>query len=536
MKILAFDTEDDSCGNPLLANFYDGVSHYTFTNGMEAWEWIVKQQPAQVWSCNAEYDLLNLFQDWTAKVLTLQYVSSGLMRASMDESDITFLDTLRHWPMSVEAMGKYIGKPKYKDYLSDKVTPKLIDACKRDTEIVFDFVSQMLGRYFSLNLKIKSTLPAMAMQYWQTFNKQDLPRIRCDIREKFRDGYYGGRVEVFQFKEIKGPIYHYDVNSLYPFVMKNNLYPDIMGSERETLNPDFDRYGMAHIDIDIPYVNIPVLPYRSEKEIMFPHGIISGAYCYPEIRQALIDGAKIRRINWAIEYKDSVSPFGAYVDTCYANRLQSENDLDKTFWKLMMNSLYGKFASNDKLLTISKDREFVIKSTSRFSNVIWSAYVASYARLVLLNYLRSAKRVYYCDTDSVFTPNKLPVSPELGALKLEGVYKYCEFYGNKVYAVDNDYKARGVQVRCRNWNSCKRHTCKDGRSHCCDEIDSAAKDFIRTGRAIYRRPARLRESRRSFATANVWYDAEKTFNAKYTKRKILTNGKTKPLTLAQYAI
>lgn len=518
MKMLAFDTEDDSCGNPLLVNFYDGVSHFTFTDTLKAWEWIAAQQPAHVWACNTEYDLLNLFQGWTAKVLTLQYVASGLMRATMDESDVTFYDTLRHWPMSVQAMGEYIGKPKCKDYLSDKVTPKLIDACKRDTEIVFDFVSQMLGRYFNLGLKIKSTLPSMAMQYWQTFNRRDLPRLKKETRERFREGYYGGRVEVFRFKEISGPVYHYDVNSLYPFVMRENLFPDITGREKQTRNPDFNKYGMAHIDIEIPFHNIPALPYRSEKEIMFPYGKISGAYCYPEIRQALNDGAKINRINWAIEYAQSVNPFSGYVETCYGNRLKSKNDLDKTFWKLMMNSLYGKFASNDKLLTISKDREYTITSASRFSNVIWSAYVTAYARLVLLKYLREAGTVYYCDTDSVFTPNPMKVSKELGALKLEGVYKRCEFFGNKVYVVDDTYRARGVPRKRK------------------DSENDPARDFIRTGRCIFRRPARLRESRRSFAQANVWYNTEKQFKATYTKRKILTNGNTRPLTLLQYGI
>lgn len=536
MKILSFDTEDDSCGNPLMVDFYDGEKHYTFFNGLEAWEWLVTQQPSHVWACNTEYDLLNLFQDWTAKILTLQYVSSGLMRASMDEADIVFYDTLRHWPMSVSAMGEYIGKPKFKDYLSDKVTPKLIEACNRDTEIVFDFVTQMLGRYYSLDLKIKSTLPSMAMQYWQTFNKQDLPRLRCDIRERFREGYYGGRVEVFKFGGIDGPIYHYDVNSLYPFVMRENDYPDITGTERETRDPDFNKFGMANISIDIPQTNFPALPYRSEKEIMFPYGLITGAYCYPEIRQALKDGAKIRKIHWAIQYEKSVSPFSAYVNTCYENRLQSKNDLDRTFWKLMMNSLYGKFASKDKLLTISKDREFVIKSASRFSNVIWSAYVTAYARLVLLGYLRTSQVVYYCDTDSVFTPNILETSKALGALKLEGTYKHCEFYGNKVYAVDDDRKARGVPVKCRKYDTCKRHTCKDGKSHQCKNLDSPAKDFIRTGRCIFRRPARLRESRRSFLQANVWYEAEKHFKTEYTKRKVLTNGETFPLTLSEYSI
>lgn len=519
MKILSFDTEDDSRGNPLLVDFYDGEKHHTFTDMLTGWEWLVTQSPAHVWACNTEYDLLNLFGIRAATALTLQYVSSGLMRATMQEADIVFYDTLRHWPMSVDAMGKYIGKPKMKDYLSDKVTPKLIDACRRDTEIVFDFVKKMLLNYSNLGLKIKSTLPAMAMQYWQNnFNHYDLPRIRKETRKKFREGYYGGRVEVFRFRPLNGPVYHYDVNSLYPFVMAKYLYPDITKRERETSKPDFEKYGMAAIDIEIPYHNIPCLPYRSDKEIMFPYGKISGVYCYPEIRQAIRDGGKILKINWAIEYDNGIEPFAGYVNACYKKRMASGTDLDKTFWKLMMNSLYGKFGSKDSLLTLSNDREFTITSASRFSNVIWAAYVTCYARLTLLEKLRQVKTVYYTDTDSIFTPDDMKTGNGLGELKLEGVYSQAEFFGNKVYVVDDTYRARGIPRK------------KEGSK------TDPAKDFIRTGRCIFRRPARLRESRRSFATANVWYKSEKTFKAKYTKRKVLTNGETKPLTLALYRI
>jgi hypothetical protein len=522
VKLFSFDTEDDSRGKPLLVDFYDGKNHFTFTDTVKAWEWIAKQEPAQVWACNTEYDLLNLFGDWTAKVLTLQYVSSGLMRATMDESDVVFYDTLRHWPMSVEAMGKFIGKPKMKDYLSDRVTPKLKAACLRDTEIVYEFVRTMLSRYDSLNLQIKSTLPAMAMQYWNNcFNKWELPKLKQDLRDKFREGYYGGRVEVYRFGKINGPIYHYDINSLYPYVMKRFEYPDITRKEKKTNKPDFHKFGMANIDIEIPYHNIPCLPFRSNKEILFPYGKMKGVYCYPEIRQAIIDGGKVLKVHWAIEYDRGITPFTGYVDTCYQNRLESKTELDEKFWKLMMNSLYGKFGSKDSLLTLTGDREFIITTASRFSNVIWSAYVTCYARLVLLEKLRKAdfhSDVYYTDTDSIFTSQVLKTSKELGALKLEGVYKRAEFFGNKVYVTDDVYRARGIPRK------------KEGLK------DDPAKDFIRTGRCIFRRPARLRESRRSFAMANVWYQAEKKFKTVYTKRKIFKNGETNPLTLSSYKI
>ena len=48
-----------------------------------------------------------------------------------------------------------------------------------------------------------------------------------------------------------------------------------------------------------------------------------------------------------------------------------------------------------------------------------------------------------------------------------------------------------------------------------------AADFIRTGKAVYRKPCRFRESRKTFATANKWYEVEKHLNKNYTKRRII---------------
>ncbi len=525
-RLFVLDTEDDSWGNPLVFDFFDGEKHRMFFDRQSAWNWIFPERDIMVWAVNLEYDLINLFGDWLAYLCTLRYVSSGLMLATMNDADAVWYDTLRHWPMSVEAMGEYVGMRKSRDYLSDKVTPRLVSACKRDTEITWKFVDMMLKQYKSLGLDIKPTLPSMALQLWRkTEGIEKLPRFSDNIRERFREGYYGGRVEVYRFGEIDGPVNHYDVNSLYPHVMADREYPDL-SDWYKTSKPDFSREGMARITIDMPYLPIPCLPVRSEIEILFPYGRLSGAWTYPEIRQALEDGGKILGIDWAYEFPSVVSPFKKYVRLCWENRRKSERgSLENIWWKLAGNSLYGKFGQGDTITLIHRNREFDTGKPSQWSNVIWSAYITSYARLELLAWLRRAKDVYYCDTDSVFTPDSFPVDDGiLGALKREGCYGKAQFFGNKVYVCDEKYKARGVSNKCRLGRKCK----------VCVSCSIPAKDFIRTGRAVYRRPARFRESRRSFARANAWYDVEKTFRAEYTKRIVRPDGSTEPWNYPDY--
>jgi hypothetical protein len=517
--MLALDTEDDSRGTVTIINFYDGISHETFTDRLPAWNWLLGQAPEIVWACNAEYDLVNLFGVWLGKMCTLQYVRSGLLRASLRDAPILFYDTLRHWPMSVDKMGEYLGLPKLpQDFRS-------VEYCRRDTEIVWRFAAEMLDRYQRLGLRLRSTLPSMALQLWRGMGgstKRQLPRGLVDY---FRGGYYGGRVEVYRFGPISGPVHHYDVNSLFPYVMKTRLYPKLT-SWREKAQCNWHREGMVTLTIGLPETRYPCLPIRTRNGIVYPYGVLTGTWCYPEIRQALADGGKILRVERAIEFTATCEPFAKFVDYTWDRRKNATTEFDRLHWKLIMNSLYGKFGQTDGLEMIYQDRLIVLDTQAQHANVIWAAYVTSYARLELLKHLRGCSDVYYTDTDSLFTPDRLPEDLALGGLKREGTYSLCEFVGNKIYHTDHEYDP----VHCA---LCRKSG--DGRHDKAKGIKAeAARDFIRTGRAVYAKPARFKESRRSFLRANVWYEYEKQLTAEYTKRIIGVNGTTRPWRYDQY--
>jgi len=120
-----------------------------------------------------------------------------------------------------------------------------------------------------------------------------------------------------------------------------------------------------------------------------------------------------------------------------------------------MNHLYGKFAQRipknnlfyHNLSQVPKGlifKEFngvyqlhkpeVIRS--RGTVVSWSAYVTSYARELLFSFFEDG--TYYCDTDSVFTQNKLPKylihQKKFGKMKLEHIIDESIFIDPKKYA------------------------------------------------------------------------------------------------------
>lgn len=530
---LALDTEDDSNGQVEIINFYDGHRHETFTRKQHgdklrerAWNWLYGEAPRIVWACNTEYDLVNLFGRWLGKMVTLQYVASGLMRGLLRDRRVTFFDTLRHWPMSVEQMGKHLGMPKVWGEGGNIFD---VAHCRQDTEIVWRFVAAMLKVYDTLGLRLKATLPSMALQLFsKRFYRKEFPMLPKRIVEWMRAGYYGGRVEVYRFGEIAGPVNHYDVNSLFPSVMRECVYPN-PARWRQTRSPDFSQEGQAYVEIALPPAAYPGLPVRGGEDIVYPYGTVTGTWCYPELRQALADGARIVRVLDAVEFPPMATPFKGYVDYCYAERMKAKQDNDAlgvVWWKLAMNSLYGKFGAKPILDMIYDDEQIRLETNPPASaNVIWSAYVTSHARLRLLEHLRATTECYYTDTDSLFTPDILPTADTLGALKHEGTYPHVNCVGNKLYTFD----ASGPHGGCKIAEAHSHWKAKGVKG------EDAARDFIRTGKAVYRKPARFRESRRSLGVvANKWYEVERERQAIYTKRIINPDGTTAPWEWSQY--
>lgn len=516
-KILALDTEDDSKGKVSLINFYDGLNHYTFRRRMDAWNFLKEQGPAIVWAVNMEYDLVNLFGDWIDKFLTLTYNESAFIKGQWGGHNILFRDTLRHWLMSVKKMGDFIGLPKL-DPKGIKNKFDDVKYCRRDTEIVYRFVLEMTKRYESIGATMKNTLPSTAFNLFKgQYCDLNIQRPSEKVCELLMEAAYGGRVEIFKTGLLDGPIDCYDINSLYPFVMQSKEYPlPECGEFVEEFDLAEDHY-IARMEIEMPPVNLPCLPVRHNNKLIFPVGVFEGTWTAPEIRQALADGAKVRKIKWCYSYgKRTCRPFVEWVNYIYGMRKKTGDPFMSYTLKIYLNSVFGKFTEAGKLLIYKNGEVSELENRPNHSNVVLGAYTTAYGRLTLLKAMRENENsLCYCDTDSVFLQRaeKLKVGKELGEWKHEGRFSRCHFVLPKTYlAVRDDgttmRKAKGIPAR-------------------------AMADFFNTLSAQYDSPIRFRESRRRFLHPNVWIKKVRTIKAVYEKRRSVTGGNTTlPLTLS----
>jgi hypothetical protein len=515
-KILAVDTEDNSKGKVYLVNFFDGKNHTTFKDPHEAWCWLMDQGPATVWACNMEYDLVNLFGSFLEKHLTLTYSDSIFIKAHWPGHRIKFRDTLRHWPMSVEKMGEFIGLPKLTPSGGESDRFNDLIYCQRDTEIVWKFVFEMSARYKALGARMRNTLPSTAFAFYkEKFCNINLDRPDDRTCKRLREAAYGGRVEIFRVGLLHGDIDYYDVNSLYPFVMLKNFYPR-PDSGKWVKSPDFQSAGVARLSVSYPRCHVPSLPVRHDGKLIFPTGRFTGTWSYPEIRQAVRDGAEIKKVWWAYEYSAWCAPFKDFISTIYNRRKKETDFLMNYTYKIFMNSVYGKFNESGELTLYKNGLVKKLSHRPKHANIILSVYTTAYARLHLLQFLRAAgDKICYCDTDSIFLLDhpKIKTGVELGEFKHEGRFGAAHFILPKTYLLVDEsgrksYRAKGIPRK-------------------------SVQQFFENNRAEYNSPIRFRESRRRSIPANEWIRKTRSLCSTYVKRKTHVDGRTEPVILGE---
>lgn len=332
--------------------------------------------------------------------------------------------------------------------LTDEWKPYLIKDCKSLYEIMEKFELYLIENY-KVNLrKVISTAQLAMTIYRRRFLPHAIPTYEA-YEKDIRQAYKGGRVEVIQ--HYAENVKHYDVNSLYPYVMRK--YPMPVGRPylQEIKISDF---GIVFAKVTCPKdLKIPLLcTKREDGKLIFPTGTFSGWFCTPELQKAKQIGYKIE-IEHGYKFSKSYL-FDDYIDHSYKLKKQSEDgSVSYTLAKLLMNSLYGKFGQKreksqyvmnptedidlEKVTFFGDDEIYVKKTVSQSAHILpaIAAFVTTYARLELYSWVEKCNEVYYFDTDSIFTDTVLPTSKDIGGLKLEGEYEEASFLLPKFYGM-----------------------------------------------------------------------------------------------------
>lgn len=419
-------------------------------------------------------DILFLLQHFIARDYECSGVSSGssLIILVVKRGRNTWLFVDSYWTLrsGLADVGTSLGKfpdgttAEKGDCAFDAPLPELETYNRQDCKILWHALRRMEDELWELGGELKCTLASSAMNLFRRAYLPTTLYVPGNVNDTLRDGYFGGRVEVYQ-RHVETRGYYYDINSSYPHSMSKKLPGSYTGSSRK-IRPYSWVFATVRTD-----GYCPALPYKSDA-LYFPTGKFSGWFYVDELEQS---GVEILEVDQVMHFspQEFMAP---YVSELFGRRKTSTDEFARLCYKLLLNSLYGKLGERTEKskIIIKPSREWLLESReiakreiahglpeSRpmlmpgvyleacsvevpHEHVALCSAVTAHSRINLRRYMTSTPTIYYCDTDSIVTNDPaLPTSKELGGLKQEKAFDAASFPAPKIYMIDDELKCKG---------------------------------------------------------------------------------------------
>ena len=473
---------------------------FRFETRAEFWRWVeTKARPrAKLYAfChNTSFDLpvLDAFSElprrgWEMKRAIID-APPTIIHFQRGTTTLCLLDTLNVWKMSLDDLGKKIGSRKLTMPDQDAPRAEWDHYARQDVTVIHD-ACMGWWKWLAEN-DLGGFAPTLASQAFRTYRHRFMQtKILAHASEPAlaiaRASYAGGRCEAFHIGAVDGPVTVVDVNSMYPAVMRGRLYPNkLLGFDDRYAERTLAHCLMTHeciATVDL-VTDMPAYPSIIGEKLCFPVGRFSATLASPELRAAVHAGHVTGCSRIAVFHGAEI--FTGFVDWFWSERRRAQDDGNEPLawcYKIMMNSLYGKFGQRgyvweeearipDLSARCWTYRDTVtgetlsyrqlcglvqVRSTegeSRDSAPEIAATVTSAARVLLWRLMQKAgiENIYYCDTDSLhvnaagaarLADEIMPT--ELGGLKIEGVFDSAEYRGAKDYRLGAAWKIKGIR-------------------------------------------------------------------------------------------
>eukprot|EP00253_Pinus_taeda_P008177 PITA_08177 len=206
--------------------------------------------------------------------------------------------------------------------------PQLISYLEQDIRLLGGVMLKSQEIYwtqFKIDITTCLTLSRLALSifHMRYYDPKSWP-IHMPSRNEdtfIRCCYYGGHVDVYIPYGKK--LYYYDVNSLYPYIMKTCHMPggvpiwhgDLEGQELSNL------YGFIEAYVVCPStITRPFLPYRDHHNtLLFPTGKFVGVYYTEELKFSRDLGYRIVPLRGYL-FEEKISPSDSFISTLFSKR------------------------------------------------------------------------------------------------------------------------------------------------------------------------------------------------------------------------
>ena len=395
---------------------------------------------------------------------------------------IVIYDSLKILPFSVDAIAKGFNLPITKleiDYnkprpVGYKLTPEEIDYLKNDAGIV----ARALTIIFGQDLEKMTAGSNALFDYKRTVSIKSfdrwfpVPEYDEDVRKSYKGGFTYLNPKYKGVDIGKGIVL--DVNSLYPSVMRNRPLPYGEGIYFEGQYKTDVLYNlyvqMLTCQFEIKPGHIPIIQLKNNlsfipTEYLTTSGDEEVTLCLTNVDLDLFfKHYDIYNLEYhsGWKFKSTTGLFTEYIDKWTDVKIQASidnNNAMRTLAKLMLNSLYGKFALNPNVQSKIPyyDNRIVKyyvgdKETRTPLYIPVGTFVTSWARYTTITSAQSVyARFIYADTDSLHLigeelPDNLDIDPvNIGKWKHESTFTRARFLRQKSYIEEIDGE---IKITC----------------------------------------------------------------------------------------
>lgn len=340
---------------------------------------------------------------------------------------------------------------------------EFVDYAARDSVVVHVVGTRIIDMHYKYNIPLSVSAPHMASRIFRKmFVEKPIPLPQMSVIYASMHAYHGGKNNFPVKRGLYKGVSCVDIKSAYPFSMSSfpsfsnrDLYFRFHPVAGFTSVPSFGVYnisGMAHLT---PW---PIIFDHAFKPV---YGNFKGIWTTGfELNQAL--SSKLVTISECYGYyydaaqDKEPSPFKRYVDHFYVQKESAKHKGDRDFFKLLQNSLYGKFIESrgaSSLLNVTYD---IDKNETGFSlqlvaGGLFNPFIAALTTGHTRAYIHALEVKYqaiHTATDGIMTrvKNIEGLSNELGGISIEATGDVL-LLRNKLYIVYTRAKEKAAKGR-----------------------------------------------------------------------------------------
>lgn len=435
-----------------------------------------------------------------------------------DGQQIVLLDSYQWLQKSLAEIGTDIGMPKGEMPSKDATEADWVDYCYRDCLVLDAALVMLWNALKSFRLTVFSPTPASQAMHTYRMRYEHKRIIRPEdpsVLYLDRLGYYGGRVDCFRLGKIEGPVHQIDVNSLYPYVMWNNIYPyEVRDCQMDAEWHDVEEYSglmnmTAEVLLDSPEKEWPV---RAKNGTYWVSGKVRTVLCGPELARAYSMGV-VQAVGRNVTYSltDLFSGYVMYFWKCRNSAIERGDKQTASVCKSLLNALHGKFGQRvgewqykgnhypidmygtGKVIgdCVDTDTDYRIIAGHMYQRSVdeedrrgfvpIAAWTASYGRMLMedYRYIAGHENVFYQATDCLLMSGdglgnlqagNYVNGGDLGTFRYEGDYPWVTIHGLHALDLGPDKRRPGIRrnalqisdevFQTEEWQGCSDGVCQ----------------------------------------------------------------------------